>query len=433
MAKPTAPGLLAKFAELHGLAFAPSADLPAQGDTLSRDGGKAEGVAGGTLPGGIEGTLAHFVYVYTWTDSDNHSHSEDRRFTLVVTRIPESIGFLPYLGFSGPDSKLSARAGGEDMAPIDMSKSEVLKHATAMAYKGTRETWLAQLLSPALVQWLERCDGDFGFELANGVLCAGRSGYLSDPHELEAVCADAAHLATAIREESLEEVGTGGEEAEAATDPDAVDPQMETALRDVELDSPANTGAAKGAFKSYARRAPATSFGALRFALLLSLGLNIPAAAIPIILISEGAYLPLALIEGALVLTVFFFSFRSRVRQRSSKYAEEAFYRAYATDRELKLEEPLHFAATHAEAKLPFKPDRVLSGPLPGGSNGSLTLTGDGAKRSDRIAIVAGPTGPVAETELQAEAEGISAKLLDGYAARLAKEVAEDLATRPPA
>lgn len=430
MADSATPSALAEFAKERGLQYAERVDLPAQGKTLCES-GTVEGAATGALPGGVEGSLIHYRYTHTWTDSDNHSHSEERRFTLIVASIPESIGFLPYMGFSGPASQLSAGAGGEDMAPIDMSKSEVLKQATAMAYKGTRETWLAQLLSPALVQWLERCDEDFGFELANGVLCIGRGGYLNAASELTTVCKDAAHLAGAIREESLEEVGTGGEEAEAARDPDAVDPRMEAALREVKLDSPATLGDAEGAFLSYARRAPATSLGALRFALLLTLALNIPGIALPIVFISEGLYLPLIVIEGTLILTTFFFSFRSRVRQAGRKYAEEAFYRAYAADRELKLEEPLHFAASHAEAKLPFKPDRVLEGPLPGGTNGSLVLVGDGSKRSDRIAVVAGPRGPIAEAELQAEAPGLSAKLLDGYAERLEKELAEDLATRP--
>ncbi len=63
--------------------------------------------------------------------------------------------------------------------------------------------------------------------------------------------------------------------------------------------------------------------------------------------------------------------------------------------------------------------------------SGSLALSGDGSKRSDRVAVIAGPRGPVAEAELQAEAPGLSATTLDGYAERLAKEVQEDIATRP--
>lgn len=421
---------LAKFADSHGLTYSDRVDLPEQGDLLCRD-GKVEGAATGALPGVAQGTLAHFTYTYSYTDSDNHTHHEERPFTIVVTEIPESIGFLPYMGFSGSASKLSANAGGEDMAPIEMDKSDALKDASAYAYKGTSESWLAQLLSPAMIQWLERSADDFGFELANGVLCVGRNDYLTDERELATCCEDAAHLAGAIREESLEEVGTDGGEIEAAKDPDAADPRMEAALRSVQIESPATPVAAQGAFKSYARRAPATFFGALRFALLLTLILNVPGVAIPIVLITEGAYLPLAVIEALLISIIFFFSFRSRVRQSGAKYADEAFYRDYAAARELTLEEPLHFAATHAEAKLPFKPDRVLSGPLPGGAGGSLVLAGDGSKRADRIAVVAGPKGPLAEAELQAEAPGISAKLLDNYAERLGKEITEDLATRP--
>ena len=433
MADPTTPSSLTKFAELHGLAFAPGADLPAQGNTLTRDGGKAEGTARGTLPGGIEGVLAHFTYVYTWNDSDNRTQHETRRFTLVVTRIPESIGFIPYLGFAKSGSQLSPNAGGEDMAPIEMDSIKALKGASAYAYKGTSERWLAQLLSPAMVEWLTRCDEDFGFELANGVLCAGRAEHLGDARELEAVCSDAAHLATAIREESLEEVGTGGE-SEAAKDPDAADPKVEAALAAVPLDSsPADMTAARPTFAAHLRRSSSTVLAALRTGLIFTLLLNVPSIAIPILLIDSGLYLALALFEVALIGLIASFSFRRRVRAGAEQLAAEAFYRAYAAERELKLEEPLQFAAVHAEAKLPFKPDRVLAGPLPGGTAGSLVLAGDGSKRSDRIAVVAGPKGPIAEAELQAEAPGISAKLLDGYRERLSKELAEDLATRPGA
>lgn len=162
---------------------------------------------------------------------------------------------------------------------------------------------------------------------------------------------------------------------------------------------------------------------ALRSGLLWTLLLNVPAIAIPIILISEGLYLPLALYEAALVLLIAFFVFRHRVRDEAARAAAEAFFRAYAAARELELLEPLRFAAEHAEANLPFKPDRVLRGPLPGGASGALVLLGDGSKRSDRIAVVAGPRGPIAEAELQAEAPGLSAQTLDMYAEQLAGEL----------
>lgn len=425
---PSSP--LAAFAENHGLAYADTAELPQQGATLTQANGKVEGAASGTLPGGIEGTLARFTYVYKTTDSDNNTSEETRPFTLVVTAIPESIGFVPQLGFSGPASKLYARAGGEDMAPIAMKHVEALKGATAYAYKGVSETWLAQLLSPAMVQWLGRCDEDFGFELASGVLVAGRGRYLEDPRQLEDLCKEAAHLATAIREESLEEVGTGGE-SEAARDPDFLDPRTEAALRAVPLDSPANAVSAQAAFAAHLRSSAHVYLLSLRMALVVVLLLNVPAIAIPILLIDGGEYLVLAILELGLVALIAAFSFRRRVRSGAQELAAEAFYRAYAGDRELTLEEPLRFLATHAEAKLAFKPDRVFGGMLPGGLNGALALLGDGSKRSDRVAAIAGPRGPVAEAELQAEAPGLSAEAIDEYAKRLSAEVAEDIATRP--
>ncbi len=416
---------IAEFAKLHGLAFSEGAELPEQGDLLGRD-GVVEGAATGALPGGIEGTLAHFTYTYTWTDSDNDTHHEERPFTIVVTRVPESIGFMPYMGFRGAGTKLTGLGGSlEDMQKVDLGGHAGLEDAWAYAYEGASPSWTAQLFSPALIDWLARSDDEFGFELAAGVLCVARDTYLNLPEKLETLCGDAAHLAEAIREESLDETATGGAEAEAAKDPKLADSKMETFLADVDSGTPESVGAATGQFAGALRTAPGTILGSLGTAIGITLLLNIPGAAIPIVLSVQGAFALLAAIEGALLLIIFFFVFRGRVRKSSQKYAAEAFFRAYAKRRELTLEEPLRFAANHAEAKLPFKPDRVFTGMLPGGINGSLVLVGDGSKRADRIAVVAGPRGPVAESELQAEPQGLTARDLDTYLEQLAGEASE--------
>lgn len=426
MAAAASADSLAGFAASHGLSYAGTVALPQQGHTLTR-GGKVEGAATGTLPGGLDGSLVHYTYTHTWTDSDNNHHSEERPFTLVVAAVPESIGFLPYMGFSGRGSNLSALAGGEEMKQIQLG--DRFEGVSACVYKGTSEAWFAQLFSPALADWLARSDEDWGFELANGVLCAGSGGYRTETRELEAICEDAAHLAAAIREESVEEVAGGSANLDAAKDPKAADPPMEQALAKARVETPAYLTAAQSAFTSYARRAGSTFLGALKGALLVTLVLNLPGVAIPIVLASEGLYGLLAGIELGLLAIAFFFIFRSRVRKNGRKYAEEAFYRAYAEGRGLRLEEPLRFAAANAEAKLPFKPDRVLAGPLPGGGDGALVLSGDGSKRSDRIAVVAGPRGPVAEAALESEAPGLSSKDLDVYFEQLAGEAREAAAS----
>jgi hypothetical protein len=425
----TAASPLEKLADAHGLAHSKTVSLPQQGNLLTR-GGRIEGAVKGRLPGGIEGTLAHYTYTYTTTDSDNHTETHHRFFTVVVTAIPESIGFMPSLGFAGAGSEMSGVGGSlEEVVKVDLGGDKGLEGARCYRYKGASENWTQQLFSPALIDWLARSESDFGFELANGVLCVSRKSYLEDTAAMTTLCEEAAQLAGAIRTESEEEVDSG--DGQAAKDPNASDARVEAALREVEIEPPATVIAADAEFRSHVARSARTLWRSLGYSLALALILNIPGVALPIVMIVNGAYLPLAIIEVALVAIIFFFVFRKEVRQTSQKAATEAFYRGYAASRGMALEEPLHFAATHVEAKLPFRPDRVLSGALPGGGEGCLCILGDGGKRSDRVAVVAGPAGPLAESELEAEPQGLSTKDLDTYLEQLAGEAREDAATAP--
>jgi hypothetical protein len=414
---------LSGFAEAHGLAPSTSSELPTQGTILSQSSGRAEGAAKGSLPGGIEGTVVHWAYDYTVTDSDDHSHTETRRLTLVVTSVPVSIGFVPYLGFSRGASHFVGTAGGTKMRRVDLGKAQGLKHASCFIFAGTDENWQAQVFSPALLDWLARSPEDFGFELANGVLVAGRTGRIGTEGDLTSLCEDTAHLAETIREQAQQAVDTGGAETRGAKDPDADDPKLEKALARVENAPTGHLGEAEADFRRSSRAS--AGWRALKKAALLTLLLNIPGAALPITFTLEGFYLALALIEAAILLIAFFFLYRSAIRGDGAKLAKEAFFRGYAKSRGLTLEEPLHFMATHADAKVPFKPDRVMTGPLPGGGEGSLLIFGDGTKRADRIAVVGGPAGPLAESELEAEAPGLSTKDLDTYLEQLAGEVGE--------
>lgn len=399
---------LEKFAEAHGIAHSKTVSLPQQGNLLTR-GGRVEGAVEGALPGGIEGTLAHYTYTYTTTDSDNHTETHHRFFTIVVTAIPESIGFMPSLGFAGAGSEMSGVGGSlEEVVKVDLGGDRGLEGARCYRYRGASANWTQQLFSPALIDWLARSESDFGFELANGVLCVSRKSYLEDPAAMQTLCEEAAHLAGAIRAESEEEIDSGGAEAQAAKDPKATDPRVEAALRESPVEAPETILAADHEFRAHLARSPRTWWRSLGYSIAIVLIINVPAVALPIVMIANGAYLALAIMEAAFLLIAFFFIFRKEVRRTAGKAAAEAFFRGYAASRGMALEEPLHFSATHAEAKLPFRPDHVLSGALPGGGEGCLCVLGDGGKRSDRIAVVAGPAGPVAESELEAEPQGLS-------------------------
>jgi hypothetical protein len=56
-----------------------------------------------------------------------------------------------------------------------------------------------------------------------------------------------------------------------------------------------------------------------------------------------------------------------------------------------------------------------------------------GSKRSDRIAVVLGPKGPVAEAGLESESPGLSTKDLDTFFEQLAGEAREEKTTAPAA
>ena len=88
----------------------------------------------------------------------------------------------------------------------------------------------------------------------------------------------------------------------------------------------------------------------------------------------------------------------------------------------MKLEEPLHFAATHAEAKLPWKPDRSSSDRCPARRKARSASSATDRSAPTAIAVVAGPAGPVAESELEAEPQGLTARDLDTYLGQLAGE-----------
>lgn len=381
-------------------------------------------MAEGTLPGGVQGTLAHYTYTYTTTDSEGNSTSHTRRFTIVVTSVPQSIGFMPSLGFRGPESEMTGITGSlAEVVQVDLEGHAGLKDSRCFRYRGASEQWTRRLFSPALIDWLARSEDDFGFELADGVLTSGRGGHLTEAPALTRLCEEAAHLTAAIAAESDQGTNIGTAAGNAARDPKAADPRMEAALRSIPVDPPDSVNGAVPIFRSHLSRSPRIIGRALRRALLIALLFNVPGAAIPIVFILEGFYLPLAVIEGLLVGALFLYIYRRAIREGGAKYAAEAFWRSYAGTRGLKLEEPLHFAATHAEAKLPFKPERVLTGPLPGGGEGSFCVYGDGSKRADRVAVVGGPAGPVAESELEAEPQGLTAKDLDTYLEQLAGEI----------
>jgi hypothetical protein len=415
-------GSLQAFAGANRLTFAPTAALPEEGALLSA-GGTVEGSVSGALPGGLDGTLAYYTYTTSSTDSDGHTSTTHHHNTVAVGRVPESIGFAPYLAFRGPSVTTGIGLGGNTKKQVE-AVGDAVKGAHAFAYDGTSDDWLTQLFSPALIDWLGRSANDFGFELSAGVLCVAREGYL-EGDELTSLASDASHVAAAIDQECQEATDSGSAAAQGAHSKPP-DPKVEATLADVVGDSaPDHLGATTGAFRGHLFASPAIYARALLWAVLISLGINVFLLAITINLAVAHSWTAIIVLEGALLLLCFIVALRWRVKDQVGILDPQAFFRGYARSRHLQVVDPLQFAATHAEAKLPFEPEWVFTGSLPGGTgDAALMLKGDGTKREDQIAVVAGTSGPVASSELQGTAPGLSLTDLDSYSERLSRQLA---------
>jgi hypothetical protein len=394
------------FASVHGLEATGDPRLPAEGDLLGRDNLVVHAAIRGQLPGEEPGTLAHLSYTYRSNDT---THTAER--TAVVLRVPESIGFAPYLGSGG--------------AVLSTKSFELEGGGSVRAADGIDDAWLREVFSPALSDWLERSPDDFEWELSHGVLCASRGGYLTKDSDLARLCTDAAHLAMTIREQSLQEVDSGQASRTAAKGKEDGESRLTRLMLPlVKFDQPpADIAAARPRFRELVVRHPSTYLVGLFMTLAITLAVNIIGGGIFGLLLNLPSPGRAVLIFEAIVIGVVgYFTFRAQIRGRTATLAKEAFWVEYARSRRLRVEDPLRFAATHAKAELPGSPVRVMSGRF-GDLEGALMITGDGFKRGDSIALVAGEDGPVASADFEVSAPGVSAEVLDSYSTRLAAEL----------
>jgi hypothetical protein len=399
---------LDEFAKAHNLTVQPNPNLPTDGGLLGKGDLTCHAAVTGTLPGNETGTLAHLSYTYT---SDDHTHTVER--SAVIIRVPESIGFAPYLG-------------NDVVAGVGVHAHKLDSGARVSVADGVDDGWLTEVFSPALSDWLARSPADFKWELSNGVLCVSRDGYRTSESDLKSLCSDAAHLAQTIREQSLQEVDSGEATRTAAkSSQDARKTALiGTLLPKVRFDQPpSDITAARAQFREHVVRHPSIYLRSLFLTLLITLGVNIIGGGIFGLLLNLPNPGRAVLIFEAIVLVIVgYFVTRGQLRSATETLATEAFWTEYARSRRLTIEDPLRFAATHAKAELPGSPTHVMTGTFDG-MQASLMLTGDGLTRGDSIALVAGEQGPVASAPFEVSAPGVSVTALDSYAAKLAAQL----------
>ena len=180
----------------------------------------------GRLPGGVPGRLRHqAVFGSTFGMNIAGQH------TLMVCRIPESVGYLPMLSVraEGLEPALFYWAGDkrprEDVGGFE--STELDRRYIVEVAKGQDHAWLRQLFPPTFIDWLaSNTPVDFGFRLDGGVFTcecpqyrgqARTDGEVDEEH-LDLLAEAGGRAASRIRDEVLEEadVSWGGTSPDSA-------------------------------------------------------------------------------------------------------------------------------------------------------------------------------------------------------------------------
>jgi hypothetical protein len=170
----------------------------------------------GRFPGGAVGRLRHqAAYGETLGVDIAQQH------TIMVARMPETVGYVPMLCVRPAELMSGLYYWGGDQRPRDSQKfesQEMNRRYVVDISKGQGQNWLWQLFSPALIDWIaHETPQDFGFKLETGVFTCecpqwrgqGRMDGEVDAAYLDLLSGCAGKVASRIRDEVLEEVGTG--------------------------------------------------------------------------------------------------------------------------------------------------------------------------------------------------------------------------------
>ncbi|MDQ3758518.1 MAG: hypothetical protein M3331_01035 [Actinomycetota bacterium] len=174
----------------------------------------------GKLPGGVAGRLRHqAVYGTTFGMKVAMQH------TIMVCRIPESVGYLPMLSVRAEGLEPALFYWANDRRPREdvggFESMELDRRYIIEAAKGQDHAWLRQLLPLSFIDWLASSTPvDFGFRLDNGVFMCECPQYRGqhradgevDEEHLDLLAGIGGRAGSRIRDEVLEEaeVSWGG-------------------------------------------------------------------------------------------------------------------------------------------------------------------------------------------------------------------------------
>jgi len=181
----------------------------------------------GKLPGGVPGRLRHqAVYGKTFGMNIAMQH------TVMVCRIPESVGYLPMLSVRAEGLEPELFYWANDRRPREdvggFESMELDRRYIVEVAKGQDHAWLRQLFPPTFIDWLAaNTPVDFGFRLDGGVFTCECPQYRGqhradgevDEEHLDLLAGAGGKAGSRIRDEVLEEadVSWGGTNPDSGT------------------------------------------------------------------------------------------------------------------------------------------------------------------------------------------------------------------------
>jgi hypothetical protein len=203
-------GAMQGYAAQRGLAFAPTGTLPATTPLLTAGSRReSQDVMTGHLPGGIEGTLAHYTFYVRTQSGDGNSRNVPYPHTVVLTQLPESAIFVKRLTCHGHRRLKTASLFGLDFSSDDEVhlESSVVRERFQIRTSGTQDqAWLRELFTPTFVDWLAtQTPEEFSFELVDGLLVVGVGERYNRADYLDWFCGVAAYVRDRIHSEVRED------------------------------------------------------------------------------------------------------------------------------------------------------------------------------------------------------------------------------------
>jgi hypothetical protein len=162
----------------------------------------------GTLPGGQEGTLAHYTYEESSTDSNGNRTTTYMHFTVMVAEVSD---FAPFMQELYAQRRVGFRFldGAEDVfrkrQRVEHESEQVDKRYEIFCGAHDDMSRARQVLSPQFLVWLQEHSPEaFAFECVAGTLVCNVKGHKKSAAELDEFCEGSSAVAKRLGEEALE-------------------------------------------------------------------------------------------------------------------------------------------------------------------------------------------------------------------------------------